>query len=307
MRYQHFSEIVMARSARFFLSRITKGGTLEVDKVLQALRQSVSIESRQFAWTVVDVAEDKSIYLGTAYRYLSGKLVKYDPNAMVEVVDEASRKVRLQSEPNMQVAASLFVYLPDEAVFGHRHLWNEIRARDFRNHLAELIVQYYRNFFVECELLPVADLTRFLTKLAQLEEVTELKARVTPPNPLFGIFWQDLKEYLENRRLRKLTIGETSKQGVSLPTTAPEIARRIEAGSVGDAAPAPIGDAAILMAADGYGTAEVTGRRGTETVVVKTTENAIQLKLEADVSPSELAAAVVREVVRIRSTRKLKH
>jgi hypothetical protein len=297
----------MARSARFFLSRITKGGTLDVDKVLEALRKSVSIESRQFAWTVVDVAEDTSTYRGTTYRYLSGKLVKYDPDAMVEVVDEASRKVRLQSEPNMQRAGSLFVYLPDEAVFGHRHLWNEIRARDFRNQLAELIVRYYQNFFVECELLPVADLTRFLTKLAQLEEVTELKARVTPPNPLFGVFWQDLKEYLEKRRLRKLTIGEASKQGVSLPTTAPEIARRIEADSVGNASPAPIGDAAILMAADGYGTAEVTGRRGTETVVVKTTENAIQLKLEADVSPSELAAAVIREVVRLRSTRKLKH
>ena len=297
----------MARSARFFLSRITKGGTLDVDKVLEALRRSVSIESRQFAWTVVDVAEDTSTYRGTTYRYLSGKLVKYDPDAMVEVVDEASRKVRLQSEPNMQRAGSLFVYLPDEAVFGHRHLWNEIRARDFRNQLAELIVRYYQNFFVECELLPVADLTRFLTKLAQLEEVTELKARVTPPNPLFGVFWQDLKEYIEKRRLRKLTIGEASKQGVSLPTTAPEIARRIEADSVGNASPAPIGDAAILMAADGYGTAEVTGRRGTETVVVKTTENAIQLKLEADVSPSELAAAVIREVVRLRSTRKLKH
>lgn len=121
------------------------------------------------------------------------------------------------------------------------------------------------------------------------------------------MFWQDLKEYLEKRRLRKLSIGEMAKPGVSLPTTAPEIARRIEAGAVGNAAPVPIGDAAILMAADGYGTAEVTGRRGAETVVVKTTENAIQLKLEADVSPSELAVAVIREVVRLRSTRKLKH
>ena len=71
--------------------------------------------------------------------------------------------------------------------------------------------------------------------------------------------------------------------------------------------PAPIGDAAVLMAADGYGTAEVIGRRGSETVVVKTTENAIQLKLDAEVTASELAAAVVREVVRLRSTRKLKH
>lgn len=280
---------------------------LDVNKVLDALRKSVSIESRQFAWTVVDVAEGTSTYRGTTYRYLSGKLVKYDPDAMVEVVDEASRKVRLQSEPNMQRAGSLFVYLPDEAVFAHRHLWNEIRARDFRNHISDLIVRYHQNFFVECELLPVADLTRFLTKLGQLEEVTELKARVTPPNPLFGVFWQDLKEYLEKRRLRKLSIGEVAKQGVSLPTTAPDIARRIEADSVGNAAPAPIGDAAILMAADGYGTAEVTGRRGTETVVVKTTDNAIQLKLEADVTPPELAAAVIREVVRLRSARKLKH
>jgi hypothetical protein len=297
----------MARSARFFLSRITKGGRLDVDRVLEALRKSVSIESRQFAWTDVDVAEDTSTYQGKTYRYLSGKLAKYDPDAMVEVVDEASRKLRLQSEPNLQRAGSLFVYLPDEAVFGHHHLWNEIRARDFRNQLAGLIVRYHQNFFVECELLPVADLTRFLTKLAQLEEVTELKARVTPPNPLFGIFWQDLKMYLETRRLQRLKISEVSKHGASLPSTAPEIARRIEAKSVGNESPAPMGDAAILMAADGYGTAEVTGRRGADTVVVKTTENSIQLKLDADVTPPELAVAVVREVVRINSTRDLRH
>jgi hypothetical protein len=173
--------------------------------------------------------------------------------------------------------------------------------------MADLIRAFHHGFFIECELQAIADLSRFLTKLAQLDEVTEFSASVSPPNPLFGIFWQPLKEYVEQRRLKRLTIKEKSKPETGIATTTPEIARRIEGGDVEAAAPAPIGDAAILMAADGYGKAEVTGKRGAQTVVVKTAQNAVQIKLDVAVTVPELAAAVVREVVRINATRNLKH
>lgn len=299
--------VLMTRSARFHLSRISKGGTLDADKVVAALSRAISIESRRFAWTVVDVGQDTTTYRSVSHRYISGKLVKYDPDALVEVVDEASRKTRLQAEPNMQQAASLFVYFPDESLFAHHHVWNEIRPKDFRMQIADIVRGYYNHFFVECELQAVTDLTRFLTKLSQMEEVTELKARVTPPNPLFGLYWEDLKTYLDQRRLRQMAIREVAKAGTTLPTFAPEIARRMEAGRAGKVKSAPIGDAAILMAADGYGVAEITGRRGTDIVVVKTSENAIQLKLDANVTPSELAAVVIREIARMKATRRQKH
>lgn len=298
----------MAKSASFFMSRINKAGILDHNKILDALRQSISVESRGVAWTVIDVLEGHVTHDKKKYKYLSGKLVKYDPDALVEVVDEETRKTRLQHEPNMQRAASLFVYFPDETVFGHRKIWNQISERDFRVQIAELIVNFHGKFFVECELQPITDLSRFLSKLARIDEVSELKAQVFPSNPLFSPYWRKLNDYLKERRLRRMAIKESAKPGVALQTSAPEIVRRIETAAVGAKSDStPIGDAAILMATDGYGHAEVTGRSGSTVVVVKTSESSVHLKLEADVSSQELAKAVINDVLARNKGRRLTH
>lgn len=292
--------------------------------VVKSLQNAIAIPSREFAWTVVDAAEGTAQHKGKNQVYLSGKLAKYDPDATVEIVDEEVRKSRLLAEPNMCRAVSLFVYFPDEAIFAHRHVWNEIRPSDFRSHIAEIILGYHKHFFAECELFPVADLKQFVIKLAELNDVIDLKAKVTPPNPLFGAFWQKLKQYLDDRRLSRLTIKESAKQGSTLPTRAPDIARSLESPLKGKSSAdegrqsgvmpsnffepeVPIGDAAVLMAADGYGSAEVTGRRDEQVVVVKTSENAIFLKLDADITAQELAAATLREIHRLNQTRRLRH
>jgi hypothetical protein len=297
----------MSKSARYNLSRLVKGGVLDASKVIEALKNSPSVTSRDFAWTLTDVAEDIVTDEGTTHRYTFGRLAKYDPDALIDIVDESSRSTTQRLEPNMQKAASDFVYLPDSAVFGHRHVWNEIRPSDFRQHVADLIVAFHAGFFVQCAIEPIADLSLFLSKLAQLEKVTELKANVSPPNPLFGMFWSNLDKYLAERRLRSLTIKENAKLNDSVPTQAPEIARRIEAGNVEEGNPAPIGDAAVLMAADGYGRAEVGGTRNGQTIIVKTKDNAISITLPASVTPAELALAVVKEVKRLESKRGLIH
>jgi hypothetical protein len=298
----------MARTARFHFSRITKEGTLDTAGIVAAMEKSISIESRKFAWTIVDVELNSEVeYRNKVYPYVSGFLAKYDPDAVVKVINEKMRQVELLNEPNLERASSLFVYFPSEEMFVHHHVWNEVRPRDFRLHMAELIAGFHRKFFVDCELHAVSDYSQFVHKLAQLEEVTELRARVRPPNPLFSPFWGDLKDYLEKRRLRQLNIREVAKTGSAVPTQAPEIARQIEADDVVEETPALIGDAAVLMAADGYGVAEVTGVRKTRVVIVGTSDNALQMKLEADSSPADVASAGIREILRIQRSRRLKH
>jgi len=301
------TENIMGRSARYNLSRIVKGGTLDVPKVIQALLTSPSIRSREFAWMITDVIEGTIAYDSASHRYLFGRLAKYDPTALIDTVDEPSHTTTQRLEPNLQKAASDFVYLPDSAVFGHRHVWNEIRPKDFRDHVAELVIAFHQGFFVECELHAIADLSLFLSKLGRIDQVTELKANVSPPNPLFGKFWENLDKYMADRRLRRLSIKEVAKLGQVIPTTAPEIARRIEAENTIDGEPAPTGDAAVLMAADGYGTAEVAGTRDSQAVVVKTKDNAISITLPANVLAEELALAVVREVTSLEKRRGLTH
>lgn len=45
-----------------------------------------------------------------------------------------------------------------------------------------------------------------------------LSARVNPPNPLFGVLWKQLKEYLSNRDIEELRIAEEGKKDKHLLT-----------------------------------------------------------------------------------------
>lgn len=64
---------------------------------------------------------------------------------------------------------------------------------------SSLIQAAYENFFVDCSVEPVADYRAFVEKSDQLERITEMGAKVHPPNPLFGHLWGDLKNYIAHR------------------------------------------------------------------------------------------------------------
>lgn len=298
----------MARKGRFYFSRIVKGGVIDKVGVQAAILNAESVESNRFAWTIVNTQPlDTTSYNKKRHRYIGGELAKYDPDAVVPVVNEQTRKVVLQDEPNMARASSMFVYFPDHEIFLHHHVWNEIRDRDFQARMAQLIEAFFGGFFAECELHTVSDYTRFVGKLAALDTVTELSASVRPPNPLFSPFWSELKDYLSKRRLRRMKVTETAVAGNSVATDAPEIARRLTESGELPTTTAMIGDAALLMAADGYGRAEVTGQRDGREVTVSTRSNALQIKVSLDATYAELASAGIRELVRMEQQRKLRH
>ena len=68
-----------------------------------------------------------------------------------------------------------------------------------------------------------------------------------------------------------------------------------------------IGDAAVLMAADGYGRGKIEGVTKGQSVVVSTKDKAIVLKLPVDVKPIELYDAVQRKLKSISDERYMGH
>src|SRR5438046_10025350 len=80
------------------------------------------------------------------------------------------------------------------------------------------ILEYFRNFFVECEIEPIVDLRTFAAKLQDLDVVTQIEAKVHPPNPLFGRAWESLDAYIENRNAKELAISEQGTKESPLRT-----------------------------------------------------------------------------------------
>ncbi|MEW6058427.1 MAG: hypothetical protein AB1540_17640 [Bdellovibrionota bacterium] len=68
-----------------------------------------------------------------------------------------------------------------------------------------------------------------------------------------------------------------------------------------------VGDAAILMAADGYGSGKVVGVEETRTVTIRTSENQKSFVSDGDPSPEELYRIAYEQFAKINNERYLDH
>lgn len=185
------------------------------------------------------------------------------------------REELTQEEPNLGIASSPFVYIPEHSGIAFLRVPSGIEPTTFMDRFPKIINNTYGNFFVDCSIKAISDLQTFASKLARLSGVYKISAKVSPPNPIFGPLWVSLKEYLADRRTNKLTIQEDSVIGEYLNTDLPDhimsVVEQTEEKPYSPP-PLPIGDAAILMAADGYGSGFVKGKQQEEIVVIRTSE-----------------------------------
>lgn len=157
----------------------------------------------------------------------------------------------------------------------------------------------------------VSDLRSFSIKLSRLDGIYSLSAQVSPPNPLFGHLWRPLKEYLDARNTDRMRLHEESIEDGPLITSLPE---HVSAAATQDEEHAyepdeelPIGDAAILMAADGYGTGSVRGKDDGEWVTIKTSETVRNFTFNKDPVPQDLYETALKIFTDIEKKRHMRH
>lgn len=142
---------------------------------------------------------------------------------------------------------------------------------------------------------------------------TVIQATIKPPNPLFGPCWKSLNDYLKKRRLTEAQITEESEEGI--PTNVPQIASAMSSGSklpeeleaMMEPLLAGVGDAALLMAADGYGHAKVVGTEQEKIVTIRTRDNQKSFSLAHDPDPEELFRIALEQFEAISKERYLDH
>jgi hypothetical protein len=285
---------------------VLKLGELNQELLLGALRKRISVKYSRNAWTITDILESDP-----PGRFIFGRLSKYAPEGEVGIVDEVSRSEKKRSEPNLLVASSPFLYIPDHSGIAFLSVSGHIDPQTFRRRFSQIVEAAYSNFFVQCDVDLIADLKTFSAKLSSLDGIFKIEARVSPPNPLFGPLWKSLREYLTQRNADKMTVIEDAPTGDVLDTRLPELVRGTAEQSA-DRAYNPeyqvsIGDAAILMSADGYGVGKIRGIFNGEIVVIKTSETAMTFSFSKDPEPSIFFAHVLEIFVRIQRDRHMEH
>lgn len=297
----------MSNSGTYYLGRVLKLGTLNQEKLMKAINEPVSISYRGSSWTFIDVQEVNTM----GQHYIFGRLSKYKPLGEVTIVDTKKRTEETQIEPNLKVASSPFVYIPSHSGIAFLNVYNHIEQKAFVNRFCSIVEETYQRFFVDCDIELVSDLRSFSAKISSLDGIYHVNAKISPPNPMFGCLWAELKDYLIKRNTDRMTVVEDSPENQPLNT---DLAYHIERAAnqtteeqYTSEVPLPIGDAAILMAADGYGHGTVKGKRDNDFVTIKTSETVKNFSFDKNPEPEALYARAVEIFNDIKDKRHLGH
>lgn len=297
----------MAMQGTYYIGRVLKLGLLDQSKLIEALNSPSIIFNRGNAWTFTDIEE----YNQSGHHYIFGKLSKFSPDGQVTIVDPVAHSEKIQIEPNLRLASSPFIYIPEHSGIAFLHVSNQIEPTSFIKRFCEIVEFKHEQFFVECDIELVSDLQSFSAKLSSLDLIFQITARISPPNPLFNPLWALLEQYLRERNTDKMTITEDAPEDQKLQTNLPELVAQVSKQTQEEqflpVTNIPIGDAAILMAADGYGNGKVRGKKGNDIVVIKTSETAMSFSFQRDPDPYEFYLKALAIFERIKKSRHMKH
>jgi len=292
------------RRGRYYLGRVVKLGLLDQAKLVQAIRDSAIVSVRDYTWTITDIEE------GTldSQPYIFGKLSKFSQEGHVTVVDEENKSQLDAIAPNLLKASSPFVFMPEYSGIAYLNVWNDIKEGVFRSRFKAIIEATYDNFFVDCTIEPIADYRTFVMKVSRLARLREISAKVHPPNPLFGRIWRNLDRYIKRRNADEVVVKETKESEGGIQSQVVVLINAILDDQSFEPNDSPdITDAALLMAADGYGTGKVIGEDGDSLVTVRTGDTQKSFLFDKKPVPSELALKAKIAFKRVSAERDMRH
>ncbi|WP_158703200.1 hypothetical protein [Pseudomonas chlororaphis] len=294
----------MRRRGNYYMARVIKFGQLNQQKLMDAISEAPVVAIGQFEWTITDVVDMR----GASEPFMFGNLAKYSREGHVTVVDEPAKQQLTARAPYLLEASAPFIYLPDFSGLAFLHVWNGIQENVFPRRFKAIVEAAYDNFFVGCTVEPVTDYRAFLERLKTLDSIKELSAKVSPPNPLFGRLWGGLDEYVRKRQADEVSVRESTSKSQGLSTDLLELIENILLDPNYQPAFEPdITDAAVLMAADGYGSGKAVGTEEGVEVVIRTSESQKSFLFDKDPDPELLANIVRGYFERVSSERDMRH
>lgn len=298
----------MTMQGIYYVGRVLKLGILDQKMLIDAVLKPAFVNKRGNAWTFIDISELDG---NNGNKFLFGRLIKYSPNGEVSVVDESTRAEITQLEPNLVIASSPFIYIPEHSGIAFLNVSGQIEQQTFMKRFSEIITKTYDGFFVECGVELITDYKTFTRKLEAIETIIKIEAKVSPPNPLFSPLWEDLEKYLRARNADVLTLKEESAENSELNTyiknAVHDISIQNEDEQFKPNYPMSLIDSAILMAADGYGSGVIVGKTNSEHIVIKTCETSVNFSFDKVPNPYELYVKALEIFDRIQKDRHMKH
>lgn len=297
----------MADTTQYYLGRVIKLGQLSSKMIAEAIQEPKPVMWHGNAWSFFDAQRHET----RGVEYICARLSKFNPEGEVIIADIQTRQEIVQKEPNLRIASSYFIYIPEVSGIAFTRVHSHIKEIQFIQRFCDIIKMTHDNFFVECEIRLITDLKTFAEKLMSFDSIYRISANLNPPNPLFGPLWKNLKSYIETRRSDKMLIREetTGREPLNtdLPMHVKYVANQTLESPYKPKTQLPFGDEAILMAADGYGTGLVKGLKGTNKIVIKTSETVWNFDFDREPDHEKLFETTYDIFKKIEKERHMEH
>ncbi len=147
----------MAKKGTYYAGRVLKLCLLDQEMLISAIKRPESIKNRGNAWTFTNIEE----YQQLGNHFVFGCLSKYSPEGEVGVVDEVTRSEKIQVEPNLLLASSPFIYIPEHSGIAFLSISGQIEQQTFIKRFSEIIEFTNNNFFFFFSIERMADLKTF--------------------------------------------------------------------------------------------------------------------------------------------------
>lgn len=291
---------------RYYFGRVLKSGLLDNDKLLSSLREPITLTINKYSWSIRDFRIMKS----SGVEFYFGFLTKFQQEGLISKFDRVHHTSIDHIEPDMIIASSPFIYIPKYSGIVYLHIWNQIQQEVFVKRFTELVMEKYENFFVSCEIESISDLRTFYNKISDLNSIERISATIHPPNPLFGLYWKSLRDYLIKRKTSDMKIEEKCNPGGNINNDLKKLIKIIidkKEISISNIESINIGDAAVLMAADGYGHGKVEGIEGNRTIIVSTRDTKMSIIFDKEPDPIALMNTVEEIFKTINQDRHMDH
>jgi hypothetical protein len=305
------------QTGTYYLGRVIKNYFLNQELFIKSLFDAKTITTRNYSWTITECMKFED---DGKITYIFGRLSKFNPDGEVGKVDRTTKSEIRVPEPDLLVASSPFIYIPEYSGIAFLHIWNQIEDKTFISRFCQIIVASNENVFTECIIEPLTDLQTFLVKIKTLTRIYQISATINPPNPLFSPLWKPLRDYLRERDTHEMRIEEKNKNKSPIKTKIVDIIQRIieigaakisrkdkESNLIEEPVPT-ITEAALLMAADGYGKGKISGiDTSKKIVVVRTAETTKSFIFSKDPEPQALYKISDEHFRNVSDQRRMRH
>ncbi len=297
---------------RFNVYRIIKEGLFIHEKqIIESLNRNSDVPStRGVHWTLSGI-EEREIELNSNknIKVIFGELIQYREKYYLEQLDREKHQVRSYSFDDNIVTRRFFMYIPEFSgiVLEQASSKDEVSSR---NYLVKLINKGFQDLSIpgSCVIETISDLKKISAKIKELNEITFIKASITPSNPIYNPIWHKLDESLRSRNAERLTISERARTSSNegLKTKIKECLNEGEKVNYSPDRSYSILDAGFMMALDGYGQATIKGKvlGSSKIKIIKTADTQEHFESNQDITRGKLATLSIAKFEKLAKERK---